>query len=1456
MGITGQGFIMRKYTKQIYSILALACIYMLLSVTVSTAYAHDFGGNTTGSDENAETDQDKKTEDQKEDDEIVNDNDNCGQAGGPVSLFDGKELMERTDMVVKGLFPIRIARLYDSRSKYDSQLGYGWSLNHDRRLYEFSDGSVVIRYGCGSRDRFVYTGGAYVTPDQGRQGTLTENPDGSFVYHRRYGTIEYYDSEGRITAVQNKYGHRHEYTYDSAGKYPLTGTSPYAIDPSSPMTIAYQYRITRIDERAADGALTGNYVTFAYSPATGRLIGATASDGRSITYMHDNTGGLTLGNLVQVNGLEGIVSTYQYNDPNDRHNLTYIQNEQNATPWVNTYDSLDRVIQQVYGNDTMVFDYVVDYTETKVTHTVTDAAGINPYDIVTTYQFDTNGDVSLMRDYEGNESVFLRDGLGNLVSRKYYNNQGSLAVPNLVLQREVDFTYDAMGRMLTRSVTLDDGEVIVHSWTWDNDWLASEQVVSSADPAKIFRTEYDFYRDGQGVPTNISEIRNRKSDGSYRVTMLNYDAKNRLEEVILPDGQKLKYAYEGASLFVTKKYFEIAASESPYRRTRYTYDARGYLNSLRDAHDNQYQFTRDDLGRLTSLINPLGEETIYTYNAYRLVQAEYGQTVADGEGRVVRYTYTPQGWISLIEEKDAIDSWHPMASYTYDSAGQELSATDALGHTELSTYDGFGQLIAKIDPLGNQTTYTYDLFGNQISITDPEGRQTLIYYDDIDRETRIDRLGVTPAAIEEYDYDANGNLVSVIDAEGKETTFDYDTLSRLTSVQLPLGQTEQYVYDDRDRLDYVVNARGQKIDYGYEPWGPVSSAAWYATVSAPTPERTITYGLDIQGNIVSLTDDSIQAEPLYTYTYDELNRPDVTTATYIPGGDRTLDEGFDRFGNRNSLILNDGVVFSHSWIYDERNRLVSSSLPGGQSFSFSYFENSRLKQITYPNGVTTTRSWRDNGPSESIDVVGTGGSIVQYQYTYDKVLNTETMSDVDGLHNYTYDGLDRLTNSSHPAPSGLTGESWVYDPVGNREDPGNPDMYIYDDNHRMTQSPSLSYVFDDDGNLISRSDGVSLAYDEAGRLASFNKAGTTATYLYDPFGRRIAKTVNGITTWFLWDDVRVIAEYDESGNRIARYAYNPPALTAAQFEDSNGIYTVHTDSSDLPRFLTDSTQQMIWESRYNVFGSALVDENPDGDGHSVVFAQRYPGQYQDQESGFFYNYSRYYDPTIGRYISADTIGDGHNWYVYARNNPLMYADPFGLASCGILDRLKSAGWAGVAMGYYGLSKSIMEPTLGALDWGINRWGYDSDLAGQWKKEVSDEMVRMGSIFVNRAAGRSDNDSFGENLWGYGEIGVGVINTVRDVRGLHKRMSQRKRYPGRDGREKTIRQRWGYAKNKRYGWRARMKWGMNTLNDARGIFSDAHGVTKNVINYGSKLRARVVNDLAGPGNPQTGQKTGP
>ena len=372
--------------------------------------------------------------------------------------------------------------------------------------------------------------------------------------------------------------------------------------------------------------------------------------------------------------------------------------------------------------------------------------------------------------------------------------------------------------------------------------------------------------------------------------------------------------------------------------------------------------------------------------------------------------------------------------------------------------------------------------------------------------------------------------------------------------------------------------------------------------------------------------------------------------------------------------------------YNPLNQLTQITLPGtNQNFTPTYYKDlGQFKQLTYPSGITTDYTYEDNGPIKQIKTQTNDPTPVileQLDYVYDEVLNigTQESNREGGIHDYTYDDLDRLTRAVHPAATGIAQEDYEYDKVGNREVPGSPGDYGYDANHRITTSPTgITYTFDDDGNILTRVGGATtenFTHNKNNRLSDYSKSGTTASYQYDPFGRRISKTVNGTTTYFAWDGNQIIAEYNGAGMRARRYAYLPSGLNPIQIEDANGIYNVHSDHLQTPQFLTDTSQQVVWNQSQETFGKSAVNTDPDNNSTDVVFNMRFPGQYHDEESGLHQNFYRSYDPETGRYLKRDPIGieGGVNTYIYVLSNPTIYIDPLGLDVYGFYNTGRDSG---------------------------------------------------------------------------------------------------------------------------------------------------------------------------------------
>jgi RHS repeat-associated protein len=931
-----------------------------------------------------------------------------------------------------------------------------------------------------------------------------------------------------------------------------------------------------------------------------------------------------------------------------------------------------------------------------VTRTITDAAGATLGTAVERFEYDAQNRLTKKVDPLGNEREWVRDSNGFVDLERLYHKQGA----NLVLQKTIDYTYGLDGNLASKAVTLDSSETVTESWTYDDHWIASHQIVSSAAPTKLFREEYTFERDGDDRPIRIASAKRRRDDGSFETTSFAYDANGQVTTITPPavtpaDNLTIARSYftSGANVGMLQQVeVQVSGSPDPHLARSFTYDARDEIATVTNALSFATEFDFDDLGRLERLENALGEETYFRYRGPSatgsfesapvgafLSEVEIGTTAADGEGQVRRLRYDAEGRLARVERKNDAGAWSTFLTYAYDSDDNRRQVTDAVGRDFVFTYDGLRRMTGVADEAANTTGFAYDAAGNRIAVLDAKNRYTYFAYDDLDRLVAIDQDA--ESLVTSFQYDAAGNVTRVTDPKSQETEYVYNALSRLTSVEQPLGQTVAYAYDGRGRLASTANARGHVLRYAYHAWGGLEEVNEFTDSSASTPTKTVSYTYDGEGSILTVSDDTAPGGPLlFTYAYDALDRIDTTTIHYLPGADRTLDSDYDRFGNRRRLELEDGAEsLVQQWTFDDLDRLVSAALAGGTT-AYSYRANDELETLTRASGVQTTYAYHPDGPIDTITTRDSSSTLLHLlDYTVDATLNVDTIAETRGTgsaqtFDYAYDGVDRLVEALNPTAYGLpASEDYEYDAAGNRETPGSASDYAYDANNRITASPGATYAFDDDGNLEAKNAGQSseerFTFDKMNRLVGWEKGSPTPTasaaYAYDPFGRRIRKVANGTATWFVWDGDVLAAEFDGSGSRTRRYTYAggwAPAELVTKSGGTETAYAVTTDHLDTPRMLTNASGVAVWRSSHESFGQAVVNEDPDGDTNLVSFHVRFPGQYADTDTGLHDNRFRYYAPGLGRYLSADPIGQAGdmNVYGYGRQMPIRLSDPLGL----------------------------------------------------------------------------------------------------------------------------------------------------------------------------------------------------
>ena len=353
-------------------------------------------------------------------------------------------------------------------------------------------------------------------------------------------------------------------------------------------------------------------------------------------------------------------------------------------------------------------------------------------------------------------------------------------------------------------------------------------------------------------------------------------------------------------------------------------------------------------------------------------------------------------------------------------------------------------------------------------------------------------------------------------------------------------------------------------------------------------------------------------------------------------------------------------------------RLAGIWAPNYDYVSFAYDAGGRLTEKWFPNGVDAQYSWNpDNSLNSLTNKVGST-TLSSHAYTYDVLGNrqtqAETVAGVTTSYIYGYDALNRLTQVSNG--NAATQENYAYDPIGNRltkqVNATTPSItaYVYDAANQLKEihqtnaaGPLLaSLAYDPNGNLTSRSDsGLSLVYDALNQLTQATLGGQVSGYAYDDQGRRIQKTAAGATTNFLYSGPDIISEYGTVwGSPTAQYTHGPntddpiirATATSAQYFHPDGLGSVVGVTNNLGG--TDATQRFdAWGNRISATGTQP--------------RYGYTGREPD-ETGLVYYRARYYDPTIGRFISRDPIGlgGGINQYAYVNGNPVNLTDPLGL----------------------------------------------------------------------------------------------------------------------------------------------------------------------------------------------------
>ncbi|MGX9570243.1 RNase A-like domain-containing protein [Pseudomonas sp. CFBP 5748] len=881
------------------------------------------------------------------------------------------------------------------------------------------------------------------------------------------------------------------------------------------------------------------------------------------------------------------------------------------------------------------------------------------YDNRLTIQRNIHGDVCRLDNGAG-RALRLRYEQRHLVAIDYQSFHPAITLDEAwrTEQTLVSYRYDGRSRLIeatnaageSERYDYDDQHVILQRqlaggasffWEWQGAGQAARCVRHWASFAQM-DSRYTWGEDGSVTVQHL--------DGSREVYV--HDDRARLVRKVEPDGGEHLKAY----------------------------DEQGRLIAEQDPLGAVTEYHYDEAGRLVTLIPPSEEPTSYEYRNGFLHARVRGKAV---------WTYRRNAQGDITQQ---IDPHGNVTYYHYDGQGRVVEISHPDGSFQQRVWNRLGQLTEETLPDGGHRCFSYDALGRLLTRQDEYGALTHYQWDAVGR---LLQTTLPTGATRAWSYNAYGKVTAECDEQGRITRYEYADDLHLVSRRLnPDGTALKYRYDSaRLLLTEIENESGEKYQLDYTPNGLIRQQIDF------DGQRTA-YAYDLNGHLLEKTEFGEEGSQLVTaYQRDAAGRLQVKT---LPDG-QAIEYRYDGLGRL--VHVDDGSDHPLAFEYDLHDRLITEH-QGWGTLRYRYDACGRLNHVRLPDNSTLDYHHARGGALTAIDLNGTrltehrfdgsrerqrqqGLLLSQYDYdeqgrlkaqtvwqnqqqlfwrdyAYSAKGNLTTLSDNRNRRSYQYDLQDRLTrvDFSHTEPP----EHYVHDPAGNLLMLDRPGPVTRKGN-RLLMEGDRHYDYDAFGNLIRERRGkahslvLECRYDSQHRLIGVTMPdGQEASYRYDAFGRRISKTVDGLTTEFFWQGDQLVAESSRRHHRS--YLYEPGTFRPLAMLDGKGLnacpFHYHLDHLGTPQELTNYGGQIVWSARYNGYGKTT--ELVHGGGEQLEQPLRFQGQYFDPESGLHYNRHRYYNPRTGRYLTPDPskLAGGLNGYRYTLN-PTGWVDPLGLA---------------------------------------------------------------------------------------------------------------------------------------------------------------------------------------------------
>ncbi len=757
---------------------------------------------------------------------------------------------------------------------------------------------------------------------------------------------------------------------------------------------------------------------------------------------------------------------------------------------------------------------------------------------------------------------------------------------------------------------------------------------------------------------------------------------------------ELQNTFNAYGNIVRERIFANAGTGNQNRDNEYSYDAnQRFIATQSNALNHVLRFTYEQLlGNIITETSPNNLVTTKTYDGFGREK-----TMKEPDRPIVNYVYSfANGSATFNMLKRTSGEGIPTMDVWTDIYEREvrMCTEDRKGRMscESTDYLTIGMVGRKSEPYflsqgpSDFTTTLYDARFRKIRETLPGPNRVRNYVNNRLTVTMTNELGQTTSTR----ITDNGNIMELTDANNQATRFLYNSRKNRIKTTMPGNKVVHWRYDALDRKIFeddpnlgitthrynnfgerieTVNAKGQKITYTYDKLGRKTRQV------QPAGTSTWVYDLGVQGlGKVSSTRSYNNYEVLHTY--DGFGRMALKTYRDPSGVEYYMQYNYNSYGLLNELTYPTGFKVAHS--YTTSGLLTMVKEAGGIDIYWRYEDENPRNQITRERCGLRMTNYTYDIPNGRILRVSTNNNTQDLRYHYDPLGNMLVRHDVVAgvAESMAYDNLNRVASTQ------ITGGPVVihnYDVLGNLTYRSDVGCYEYGSSrpHAVTRIKNAqggtirSMSYDAMGGML-RNGNVNLRYRASGKVWRIIQGNKRNDFFFDADEQRQFQRsfLNGAAQM----SKRYVGSHFEQETNLVNNTQknlhyimvdgNPVAIKTTG--SVNNTRYLHLDHLGSVQAITDENGIVVEKISHDVWGAR---RNPNTWNNSpppaTIFDRGFTFHEHLDLGEFIHMNARVYDPTIGRFNSADPFVQfmdnlqSYNRYSYTLNNPLLYTDPSG-----------------------------------------------------------------------------------------------------------------------------------------------------------------------------------------------------